>query len=200
MSEFFKAELKDRFLDYALSRTDYFEIQTLYDEYLRPNYSLEFVVKLVQDILDYDASLLDVMSGNGMDLFLLASTPSTEDFLDQGGFMHLYVKEEEKWDVFLDQLSSTRKLSKEDKKQIKRNSSDLKREKTMLFGLVAAVAISFLFTVFSMINGAFLQPEYVPADEFERKLEYLKEQYIIENERLREELNSVNQASDTLNL
>ncbi|GLU44020.1 hypothetical protein [Allomuricauda sp. NBRC 101325] len=200
MSEFFKAELKDRFLDYALSRTDYFEIQTLYDEYLRPNYSLEFVIKLVQDILDYDPSLLDVMSGNGLDLFLLASTPSTEDFLNEGGFMHLYVKEEEKWDVFLDQLSSTRKLSKEDKKQIRRDAPDLKREKTMLFGLVAAVAISFLFTVFSMINGAFLQPEYVPADEFERKLEYLKEQYIMENERLRQELNSMKQASDTLNL
>ncbi|WP_375325139.1 hypothetical protein [Flagellimonas sp. GZD32] len=200
MSEFFKAELKDRFLDYALSRTDYFEIQTLYDEYLRPNYSLEFVMKLVQDILDYDASLLDVMSGNGMDVFLLASTPSTEDFLDEGGFMHLYVKEEEKWDVFLDQLSSTRKLSKEDKKQIKRSSPNLKREKTMLFGLVAAVAISFLFTVFSMINGAFLQPEYVPADEFERKLEHLKEQYILENERLRQELETTKQASDTLNL
>ncbi len=200
MSEFFKAELKDRFLDYALSRTDYFEIQTLYDEYLRPNYSLEFVMKLVQDILDYDASLLDVMSGNGMDVFLLASTPSTEDFLDEGGFMHLYVKEEENWDVFLDQLSSTRKLSKEDKKQIKRSSPNLKREKTMLFGLVAAVAISFLFTVFSMINGAFLQPEYVPADEFERKLEHLKEQYILENERLRQELETTKQASDTLNL
>ncbi|SDQ54141.1 hypothetical protein [Flagellimonas zhangzhouensis] len=200
MSEFFKAELKDRFLDYALSRTDYFEIQTLYDEYLRPNYSLEFVVKLVQDILDYDPSLLDVMSGNGMDLFLLASTPSTEDFLDEGGFMHLYVKEEEKWDVFLDQMSSTRKISKEDKKQIKRHSPSLKREKTMLFGLVAAVAFSFLFTVFSMINGAFLQPEYVPADEFERKLEYLREQYIMENERLRQELNAMKQASDTLNL
>ena len=84
MSEFFKAELKDRFLEYALERSDYFQIYTLYDEFLRPNYSLEYVQKLVREILAYDSTLLDVMGGNGLDIFMLASTSSTEDFLEEG--------------------------------------------------------------------------------------------------------------------
>jgi len=198
MSEFFKAELKDRFLEYALERSDYFEIQTLYDEFLRPNYSLEFVEKLVREILEYDSGLMDVMSGNGMEIFMLASTPNTEDFLEEGGFMDMYVKEEEKWDVFLDQLSSTRKLTKDEKKLIKRGSPALKREKTLLILLISAITISFLFTLASIFKETLLEPDYVPADEFERKMQQLEEQYIQENQRLQSELKQAVQALDSL--
>jgi hypothetical protein len=200
MSEFFKAELKDRFLEYALDRSDYFQIQTLYDEFLRPNYSLEYVQKLVQEILAYDSNLLDAMGGNGLDVFMLASTPSTQDFLDEGGFMNLYVKEEEKWDTFLGHLSGTPKLTKEEKKQIKRNTPDLKREKVMLIGLIVAVAISFLFTLISVVKETLLEPEYVPADEFERKINQLQEQYILENQRLQLELKEAQRILDSLEL
>jgi hypothetical protein len=198
MSEFFKAELKDRFLEYALERNDYFEVQTLYDEFLRPNYSLDYAQKLVKDIKEYDGELLDVMGGNGSDIFMLASTPATQDFLDEGGFMHLYVKEEEKWDTFLSHLSSTPKLTKTEKKLLKRDNPDLKREKFMLFGLIGAVAISFLFTVISIFNETFLKPEYVPADEFQRKMNQLQEQYILENERLKQELRESQRVLDSL--
>ncbi|RIV46964.1 hypothetical protein [Flagellimonas pelagia] len=198
MSEFFKAELKDRFLEYALERSDYFEIQTLYDEFLRPNYSLQFVEKLVREILDYDPNLMDVMSGNGMEMFMLASTPSTQDFLDEGGFMDMYVKEEEKWDVFLDQLSSTRKLTKDEKKLIKKSNPVLKREKTLLIMLISAITISFLFTLASIFKETLLEPDYVPADEFERKIQQLQEQYIQENQRLQSELNQAERALDSL--
>lgn len=198
MSEFFKAELKDRFLEYALERNDYFEIQTLYDEFLRPNYSLQFVEKLVREILEYDPNLMDVMSGNGMEMFMLASTPSTQDFLDEGGFMDMYVKEEEKWDVFFDQLSSTRKLTKDEKKLIKKSSPVLKREKTLLILLISAIAISFLFTLASIFKETLLEPDYVPADEFERKIQQLQEQYIQENQRLKSELNQAERALDSL--
>ncbi|MER3373329.1 MAG: hypothetical protein RIM83_01675 [Allomuricauda sp.] len=198
MSEFFKAELKDRFLEYALGRSDYFEIQTLYDEFLRPNYSLQFVEKLIKEIQEYDPELLDVMSGNGMDIFMLASTPSTEDFLEEGGFMDMYVKEEEKWDVFLDQLSSARKLSKNEKQLLKKSSPSLKKEKTLLIILISAIAISFLFTLISILNSSFLEPEYVPADEFERRMEQLHLQYIEENQRLQEELKESKTLLDSL--
>jgi hypothetical protein len=198
MSEFFKAELKDRFLEYALDRSDYFQIQTLYDEFLRPNYSLEYVQKLVQEILAYDSNLLDAMGGNGLDVFMLASTPSTQDFLDEGGFMNLYVKEEEKWDTFLGHLSGTPKLTKEEKKQLKRNTPDLKREKVMLIGLIVAVAISFLFTLVSVVKETLLEPEYVPADEFERKINQLQEQYILENQKLQLELKEAQRILDSL--
>tara|TARA_Y100000815_G_scaffold97265_2_gene86083 strand:- start:19 stop:621 length:603 start_codon:yes stop_codon:yes gene_type:complete len=198
MSEFFKAELKDRFLEYALERSDYFQIYTLYDEFLRPNYSLEYVQQLVREILAYDSTLLDVMGGNGLDMFMLASTSSTEDFLEEGGFMNLYVKEEEKWDTFLGQLSGMPKLTKEEKKQIKKATPDLKREKLMLMGLILAVAVSFLFTLISIFNETLLKPEYVPADEFERRMEQLREQYILENQKLQLDLKEAQHVLDSL--
>ena len=198
MSEFFKAELKDRFLEYALERSDYFQIYTLYDEFLRPNYSLEYVQQLVREILAYDSTLLDVMGGNGLDIFMLASTSSTEDFLEEGGFMNLYVKEEEKWDTFLGQLSGMPKLTKEEKKQIKKATPDLKREKLMLMGLILAVAVSFLFTLISIFNETLLKPEYVPADEFERRMEQLREQYILENQKLQVDLREAQHVLDSL--
>ena len=86
MGEFFKAELKDRFLKYALQRRDYFEIKTLYDEFLSPNYNLDFVGKLIREIQEYDSSLLDIMGGNGVEIFMMASTSKTQQFLDTGGF------------------------------------------------------------------------------------------------------------------
>ncbi|KAB7531397.1 hypothetical protein F8C76_07865 [Flagellimonas olearia] len=198
MGEFFKAELKDRFLEYALDRKDYFEIQTLYDEFLRPNYSLHFVERLIKDIQEYDPNLLDIMSGNGVEIFLLASTPSTQDFLDDGGFMDMYVKEEERWDVFLGQLPTAKKEVKEEKQLFKKKSPGLKKEKTLLFGLIAAVAISFLFTLFSILKESLFEPQYVPADDFEREMERIRLEYLEENQRLQLELKEARRNLDSL--
>lgn len=198
MGEFFKAELKDRFLEYALDRKDYFEIQTLYDEFLRPNYSLHFVERLIKDIQEYDPNLLDIMSGNGVEIFLLASTPSTQDFLDDGGFMDMYVKEEERWDVFLEQLPTAKKEIKEEKQLFKKKSPGLKKEKTLLFGLIAAVAISFLFTLFSILKESLFEPQYVPADDFEREMERIRLEYLEENQRLQLELKEARRNLDSL--
>ncbi|RDY60857.1 hypothetical protein [Flagellimonas nanhaiensis] len=197
MSEFFKAELKDRFLEYSLDRKDYFEIQTLYDEFLRPNYSLQFVEKLIKEIQDYDPGLLDSMSGNGMKIFMLASTSSTQDFLDDGGFMDMYVKEEEKWDTFLGQLSSNRKMSKDEKQLLKKKSPVLKREKTLLIVLISAIAFSFIFALFSILKGA-LEPEYVPLDEFERKMEQFRQQNENENQLLQRKLEKLEHTLDSI--
>nr|WP_299384615.1 hypothetical protein [Allomuricauda sp.] len=198
MGEFFKAELKDRFLEYALERRDYFEVQVLYDEFLRPNYSLGFVTKLLKEIRDHDPNLLDIMAGNGVEIFMLASTPSTQDFLHEGGFMDMHVKEEEKWDTFLDQLSNNRKLSKDEKKLLKKNSPALKKERTILYFLIGAIVISFLFTLYSLLKGVFFEPEYVPADEFERKIELIRSQYLEENQQLERELRKARSTIDSL--
>lgn len=198
MGEFFKAELKDRFLQYALERRDYFEIQTLYDEFLRPNYNLKFVEKLIKEIRDYDVTLLDVMGGNGAEIFMLASTPKTHLFIQEGGFKDMHVREEEKWDVFLDQLSSNRKLSKDEKELLKKSSPTHKKEKTLLIVLISAIAISFLFTLFSILKNTFLEPDYVPLDEFERKLEQVRLQHIQENARLEKELEKARISIDSL--
>ncbi|PRX53928.1 hypothetical protein [Flagellimonas meridianipacifica] len=198
MGEFFKSELKDRFLQYALERRDYFEVRVLYDEFLRPNYSLDFAKKLIREIRDYNPSLLDIMSGNGSEIFMLASTPKTEDFLIEGGFLDMHVKEEEKWDTFLNQLSGSRKLSKDEKKLLKKNSPSLKREKNLLSILIAAVVVSFLFTLYSILKNAFLEPQYVPMDEFERKLEQVQSQHRLENEKLTKELEKAKAVIDSL--
>ncbi|PWL38187.1 hypothetical protein DKG77_07850 [Flagellimonas aquimarina] len=199
MSEFFKAELKDRFLEYALKRRDYFEIQVLYDEFLRPNYTLEFVRKLIKEIREYDSGLLDVMSGNGVQIFMLASTPNTHLFLNEGGFKDMHVKEEEKWDVFLNQLSGHRKLSKDEKNLLKKKSPWLKREKTLLITLISAIVISFLFTLFSILKEVLLEPEYVPVEEFDQKLEQVRLEYQQKNETLERELERAKVVIDSLN-
>ncbi|WP_422860584.1 hypothetical protein ACOKFD_07030 [Flagellimonas sp. S174] len=198
MGEFFKSELKDRFLQYALERRDYFEVRVLYDEFLRPNYNLDFAKKLIKEIRDYNPSLLDIMSGNGSEIFMLASTPKTKEFLSGGGFLDMHVKEEEKWDVFLNQVSGSRKLSKDEKELLKKNSPSIKREKNLLTFLIAAVVISFVFTLYSILNNVLLEPQYVPKDEFERRLEKVQSQYILENEKLIKELEKAKATIDSL--
>ncbi len=198
MGEFFRAELKDRFLEYALKRRDYFEIHVLYNEFLRPNYDIGYVVKLIKEIGDYDSKLLDIMGGNGSEIFMLASTSTTQKFLDEGGFKDMHLKEEEKWDTFVDQLSHNRNLSKDEKQLLKKGSPAHKKEKTLLTVLITAIVISFLFTLYSLINRAFLEPEYVPADEFERKMDQIRSQYTKENQRLEKELEQAKITIDSL--
>lgn len=197
MGEFFKAELKDRFLKYALQRRDYFEIKTLYDEFLSPNYNLDFVGKLIREIQEYDSGLLDIMGGNGVEIFMMASTSKTQQFLNTGGFKDMHVKEEEKWDALLNQLASN-KQTQEDTQLLKSTTPKNKREKTLLIILISAIGISFVFTLFSLIYDSLLKPEYVPADEFERKLEQVRSQYLQENERLAQELKQTQAIIDSL--
>lgn len=177
MSEFFKAELKDKFLQYASERDDYFETQLLYDEFLRPNYSLQYVEKAVREIIDYNPELLDIMSGNGVKIFMLSSTAYTKEFLEEGGFKDLYVEEEEKWDVFLEQLANTRRLSLEEKANLGRTEKETyKRERMLLFGLITAVVISFLFTLFSLIAPLFSKGKSQKIKELEERVKILEKE------------------------
>ena len=188
MSAFFKAELKDKFLEYALERDDYFEVQLLYDEFLRPNYSLEYVQKLIREIIDHDHELLDIMSGNGAKIFMLSNTGKTGTFLEEGGFKELYIQEEEKWDSFLEQLSNTRKLSSEEKANLgSAEKKEYKRERYLLLGLLTAVAISFLFTVYSVLSTFFVKGDEERLSDIEQKLNSLQK----EHELLKEEMDSL---------
>lgn len=183
MSEFFKAELKDKFLQYASDRDDYFEVQLLYDEFLRPNYSLSFVERVLREVLEYDPNLIDVMSGNGAKIFMISSTALTEDFIETGGFKQLFLQEEEKWDTFLEQLSNTRKLSMEEKENLGRTEkTSYKRERTLLYGLIGAVALSFLFTLFSVFKALFDSNNYVSQQDFEERIEKLETELKLKNE------------------
>lgn len=189
MSGFFKAELKDKFLHYASDRDDYFEMQLLYDEFLRPNYSLEFAEKLVREIIDFNPELLDIMSGNGAKIFMLSATAITEDFVEEGGFKDIYIAEEEKWDVFLEQLSNTRKLSIAEKVDLgKTEKTSFGRERKLLFMLVGAVVISFLFTLFSIFKSVFSESEQISSDELEERLVEMQLQNYKEQEKLKQEI------------
>ncbi len=188
MSEFFKAELKDKFLQYASERDDYFETGLLYDEFLRPNYSLQYVEKRIQEIIEFDPNLLDIMSGNGMKIFMLSSTAYTPEFLEEGGFTNLYIQEEEKWDTFLEQLASTRKLSAQEKSGLdKTKKKAYRRERILLFSLIGAVATSFLFTIFSLLTPLFTDKTYLSVREFETRMQTLE----AENRYLREQLEAI---------
>jgi hypothetical protein len=189
MSQFFKAELKDKFLQYTSERDDYFEMQLLYDEFLRPNYSLEFTEKLVREIIDYDPELLDIMSGNGSQIFMLSATAITEEFVEEGGFKDIYIAEEEKWDVFLEQLSNTRRLTTEEKANLGRTEKNTyKRERSLLYFLIAAVMISFLFTLFSLFKNVFTPTAHISKNELEERLQEIQLKNNEEQERLKEEI------------
>lgn len=187
MSEFFKAELKDKFLQYASERDDYFEVQLLYDEFLRPNYSLQFVEKLVREIMDYNPDLLDIMSGNGSKIFMLSATADTEEFVEEGGFKDIFVAEEEKWDIFIDQLTNTRKLTTEEKVNLgKTEKTSYNRERKLLFVLIGAVAVSFIYTLFSIFNDFFIEKKQ-PV-ELENRIVELQNQNSKEREILVKEI------------
>ncbi|GMN07402.1 hypothetical protein MTsPCn5_27910 [Croceitalea sp. MTPC5] len=182
MSEFFKAELKDKFLEYASERDDYFQLHLLYDEFLKPNYSLQFVEKLVYEIMEYDSALLDIMSGNGSKIFMLSATALTKDFLDESGFKNLYIQEEEKWDVFLTQLADNRKLSFSSKVTPGNTvKTENKKERFLLLSLLSAVILSFVFTLFSLLKPFFRNDDYVSREEFQRVI-FEMERKIKEND------------------
>ena len=189
MSQFFKAELKDKFLQYTSERDDYFEMQLLYDEFLRPNYSLEFAEKLVREIIDYNPELLDIMSGNGSQIFMLSATAITEEFVEEGGFKDIYIAEEEKWDVFLEQLSNTRRLTTEEKVNLgKTEKNTYKRERSLLYFLIAAVTVSFLFTLFSLFKNVFAPTRQISLNELDERLEEIQLKNAQEQESLKKEI------------
>ena len=192
MSQFFKAELKDKFLRYAAERDDYFETQLLYDEFLRPSYNLEYVEKLIKEIIDHNPDLLDIMSGNGVKIFMLSSTAYTEDFVEEGGFTDSYIKEEEKWDTLMEQLASTRKLSTQEKVNLGKTEKQVyKRERTLLYFLISAVIFSFLISLASLLNTLFFRPEYVKKTELDALLSEERQEFKLQNDKLRNQLNEV---------
>ena len=197
MSEFFKAELKDKFLEYASERDDYFEIQLLYDEFLRPNYSLEFTEKVIREIIDYNPELIDIMSGNGAVMFMISATKATEEFLEENGFKNIYIAEEEKWDVLLDQIANTRKLSVKEKQNLGRIEKTVyKRERKLLYFLITAVSVSFLFTLFSIVKDIFIDSKSVSKKELEIQLEEIQKINIEQQQKLEVEIQLLREQLD----
>ncbi|NJB37391.1 hypothetical protein [Croceivirga sp. JEA036] len=184
MSEFFKAELKDKFLRYALFRDDFFEVDYLYNEFLHPNYSLSFAQQLILEIQTYDPDLIDTMSGNGAKVFMLSAKAATQEFLDQGGFTQLFIQEEEKWDNFIDHLGVVRNTDKRKTIGVTTTKPKYRKEKLLLYGLFSAVAISFIFTLYSIATKLMQKENYISVTDFAKSVNELK----IENKRLEEQV------------
>lgn len=97
-----RARVKDRFLGYALYRPDYFNpADFLADKEELGEQELQGIVR---EILEYDAQLLDVLSSNGTDIFLLSSRPRAKEFLENGGFKAVFEREEEDWNALCQQM------------------------------------------------------------------------------------------------
>lgn len=190
MTEFFKSELKDKFLEYACSRDDYFETQLLYDEFLRPNYDRKFAEKLIEEILEYDSQLLDTISGNGVKIFMLSSTAYTDEFLESGGFKNLFIQEEEKWDTFLQHLGGGRSSKK---KPIKKSTkSSLKRERQWIILLLCMLGFSFLVSLAAVVWTLFSEPK-VTEKELEERLKRMEIRHAEEVQSLQRELKAIRQ-------
>lgn len=190
MTEFFKSELKDKFLEYACSRDDYFETQLLYDEFLRPNYDRKFAEKLIEEILEYDNQLLDTISGNGVKVFMLSSTAYTDEFLESGGFKNLFIQEEEKWDTFLQHLGGGRSSKKKPMK--KSTKSSLKRERQWIILLLCMLGFSFLVSSTAVVWTLFSEPK-VSEKELEERLKRMEIRHMEEVQSLQRELNAIRQ-------
>lgn len=190
MTEFFKSELKDKFLEYACSRDDYFETQLLYDEFLRPNYDRRFAEKLIEEILEYDNQLLDTISGNGVKVFMLSSTAYTDEFLESGGFKNLFIQEEEKWDTFLQHLGGGRSSKKKPMK--KSTKSSLKRERQWIILLLCMLGFSFLVSSTAVVWTLFGEPK-VSEKELEERLKRMEIRHMEEVQSLQRELNAIRQ-------
>ena len=190
MTEFFKAELKDKFLRYACSRDDYFESRLLYDEFLRPHYDQKTVEKLVQEILEHDHNLLDTISGNGVKIFMISSTPYTEEFLEHSGFKDLYVQEEEKWDSFLHYLGADRPLSGTNSSRKTSKERSLKKEKRLIIGILGVLAFCFI-TSLAVVLGTLFGPRYVLKSEYDERLRRMEVLHREELESLQRELRAI---------
>lgn len=148
MGKFFEAELKDKFLKFAASKDNYFELRLLYNEFLHPHYSLEYASRLVSEILEYDPELLDVMSGNGFKVFMISSTAATKAFVAESSFCQLVVQEEEKWDNFLKQVSTLRQLSKKEKSLLDTTQrQSLRNEKKWLVPISSVFGLSIVLNI-----------------------------------------------------
>ena len=192
MTEFFKAELKDKFLEYAITRDDYFETQALYDEFLRPHYDRRYVEKLVQEILDYDPDLLDTISGNGVKIFMLSSTAFTKAFLEETGFKRLYIQEEEKWDSFLQHLGTRKRARKKQAQEGPVQEPSAQKEKRWILGFVFALGFSFLASLVLSFLALFT-PASLSKSDFEERMSREQIRHQQEIESLRREIRALRQ-------
>ncbi len=91
------AEAKDAFIGYALDRSEFFQPKE-YTEDRRLLLESPFAISdLIREILEFDDSLLDILSGNGQEYFLVIANPSARGFLNKGGFSDILQNEEREW-------------------------------------------------------------------------------------------------------
>jgi len=192
MTEFYKSELKDRFLRYTMERDDYVQPEELYTEFLSPNYQPGYVLELLDEIIEYDPELFDVISANGARIFMLSATPQTFDFIEKGGFKSLFVQEEEKWESFLKHLSidlhrsDSSRGSGDDSSSIGFRGNE-RRDKKIFMSLLAVIAFSFLYSLIGTI-GSLTAPQGISQREFEHRLDELQKQHRLEMQTLREQI------------
>ena len=104
MDERLRAEIKDRFLGYSIDRPDYFMVSDFKKGHPDLINDEDELIAIVQEIIDFDPNLLDNLSGNGTNIFLVCSKPKAKDFLNQGGFSDIYENEEMEWNLLFKRL------------------------------------------------------------------------------------------------
>ncbi len=191
MTEFYKSELKDRILRYTMDRDDYIQPEEIYSEFLKPNYKPEFVMEILDEILDFDRELFDVISGNGSRIFMLSATPRTTEFLEAGGFKELFLQEEEKWETFLKHLSIDARPRRSTKDptlgEARVTVVNGRRDRKVFMTLLGIIGFSFLYSLVGTIGSLTTSPG-ISQREFDARLEELQRQHHLEMENLKEQI------------
>ncbi len=193
MTEFYKSELKDRILRYTMDRDDYIQPEEIYMEFLNPNYKPEFVLEILDEILEFDRELFDVISGNGARIFMLSATPRTSEFIEGGGFKELFLQEEEKWETFLKHLSIDARPRRSGKGpesgEAHLSRGNGRRDRKVFMVLLGVIGFSFLYSLVGTIGSLTTSPG-ISQREFDTRLEELRRQHRLEMEHLREQIDS----------
>ncbi|MGB5820638.1 MAG: hypothetical protein WBG90_14230 [Saonia sp.] len=152
MDERQRAVLKDRFLGYSLDRSNYFGVKEFQKKFPRLISNPDDLNLLVQEIIDHDANLLDTLSANGSPIFLLCSKPFARTFLNRGGFIALYDKEEEDWKSLFRHLWKNNTPSKLQGTGLKRNDLAPHKRDRYHYMFVIMSILSFCYVLYDIFE------------------------------------------------
>ena len=148
-----KAIIKDQFLAYALMRAEYFIPSDFLIEFSDLQITDDQLLDLINEIISFDSDFIDVLNGNGMEIFMIIAKTKAEKFLNVGGFAEDYQLEENEWKVLFHTLFirwqgvDKRPASSEDQQMLY-----VKKDFTYLLFVLMAL-FGFLYAVYDLLFG-----------------------------------------------
>lgn len=166
MDEFEEAQIKDRLIRILLNDLDnVYGVVPLYNELLHPNYSVQHLRRLIDEIIAYDNHLISLRRTRPD--YAIMGLATSREFLDNGGFVALYEEE---------QANARRETLEREQRE---NDLAIQRRKDRNQGTLAQWKIYTFWPVFilGIFGGGYsiyqiLSPrEYVTKEQMDEKFE-----------------------------